>query len=87
MSFVQQLCACVACRPGECKRHIRPQVLLMYADVVANAACKKSTLSSYIAHVHTSHIESMCFKAPRPFLCSGCPSRGIELLMRVRLRC
>jgi hypothetical protein len=72
----------------QCKRHIRRQVAMVYADRVADVAAeKKSTLRSYLSHVHTSHVESMCFKAPRPFLCSGCPSRGIELLMRVRLRC
>jgi hypothetical protein len=62
-------------------------IKVLYADVVTNAARQKSTLRSYITHVHASHVDSMCFKAPRPFLCSGCPSRGIELLMRVRLRC
>jgi hypothetical protein len=29
----------------------------------------------------------MRFKRPRPFLCAGPPSRGIELLMRVRMGC
>jgi hypothetical protein len=71
----------------QCKRHIRRQVAKVYADRVANVAAEKSTLRTYLSHVHTSHVESMCFKAPRPFLCSGCPTRGIELLMRVRLRC
>ena len=71
----------------ECKNHIRRQVASLYADEAASVASKKSTFNSYVTHVHKSHVESMRFKAPRPFLCSGCPSRGIELLMRVRLRC
>jgi hypothetical protein len=29
----------------------------------------------------------MRFKRPRPFLCSVAPTRGIELLMRVRMGC
>jgi hypothetical protein len=71
----------------ECKNHIRRQVASIYADVAADVASKKSTFGTYVTHVHKTHVDSMRFKAPRPFLCSGCPSRGIELLMRVRLRC
>ena len=71
----------------ECKNLIRRQVASLYADEAASVASKTSTFNSHVTHVHTSHVESMRFKAPRPLLCSGCPSRGIELLMRVRLRC
>jgi hypothetical protein len=71
----------------ERKNHIRRQVASLYADMAAGVASNKSTFGSYVTHVHTKHVESMRFKAPRPCLCSGCPSRGIELMMRVRLRC
>jgi hypothetical protein len=33
---------------GECNRHIRRQVALLCGDMVATAACKKSTFSSCI---------------------------------------
>ena len=59
----------------------------MHADKVACESVGRSTLRSYITHVHPSHVDSMRFKVPRPFLRSGFPSRGIELLMRVRIGC
>jgi hypothetical protein len=36
-----------------------------------------------IVHVHPTHADTMHFKRPRPFLCSGAPTRGVELLRRV----
>jgi hypothetical protein len=42
-------------------------------------------LCRYVTHVHPTYADTMCFKRPRPFLCSGAPTRGVELLMRVRM--
>ena len=46
-----------------------------------------STLKRYVDFVHPTHVNKMSFKRPRPFLCVSCPSKGIELMMRVRLGC
>ena len=72
---------------NRCKSHIRRQVVLMHADKVVCESLSKSSPNCYITHVHPTHVDSMRFKVPRPFLRSGVPSRGIELLMRVRLGC
>jgi hypothetical protein len=58
-----------------------------HADRIACEALQHSTLSRYIMHVHPTHADTMRFKRARPFLCSGAPTRGIELLMRVRMGC
>jgi hypothetical protein len=38
-------------------------------------------------HVHPVHADAMRFKRARPFLCAGVPTRGVALLMRVRMEC
>jgi hypothetical protein len=38
-------------------------------------------------HVLPTHADAMRFKQPRPFLCADAPTRGVELLMRVRMAC
>jgi hypothetical protein len=74
-------------RASACKSHISRQVKKLHADRIACESLQHSTLSRYITHVHPKHADSMCFKKPRPFLCSGLPTRGVELLMRVRMGC
>ncbi len=34
--------------------------------------------------MNPKHIDIMSFKRRRPYLCVGCPSLGIELMMRIR---
>lgn len=72
-------------RANACKNHINRQVRKLHADRVACESLQHSTLSRYITHVHPTHADAMRFKRARPFLCSGAPTRGIELLMRVRM--
>jgi hypothetical protein len=35
--------------------------------------------------VHSTYADTKRFKRPRPLLCSSAPTRGVELLMRVRM--
>jgi hypothetical protein len=70
-------CACA------CKKHISTQVKKLHADRIACESLQHSTLSRYITYVHPTHTDTMRFKQPRQFLCSGAPTRGVELLMRV----
>jgi hypothetical protein len=70
-----------------CKNHLKQQVALTHADKVVQESTNMSTLHNYITNVHPRHADSMRFKVPRPFLCVGGPSHGVELMMRVRLGC
>lgn len=71
----------------KCKMHIKQQVAEKYADMVVTDMSQLSTLKRYVDFVNPKHIDNMSFKRPRPYLCVGCPSLGIELMMRVRLGC
>jgi hypothetical protein len=64
---------------------ISSQVRKLHADRIACESLQHSTLSRYVTHVHPAYADTMRFKRPRPFLCSGAPTRGVELLMRVRM--
>ena len=74
-------------RASACKAHIRKQIAALHADCVVRAASSKATLERYTTHVHPNHVASMRFKAARPYLRSGVPTRGIELMLRIRLSC
>jgi hypothetical protein len=74
-------------RASACKNHINSQVRELHAERIACESLQHSTLSHYITHVHPTRADAMRFKRPRPFLCSGAPTRGIELLMRVQMGC
>jgi hypothetical protein len=78
-------------RASACKKHISCQVKKLHADRIACESLQHSTLSRYVMHVHPTHADAMRFKRPRPFLCAGAPTRGVELLiismMRVRMGC
>jgi hypothetical protein len=74
-------------RANACKSHVSGQVRKLHANRIACEALQHFTLSRYITHVHPTHVDAMRFKIARPFLCSGAPTRGIELLIRVRMSC
>ena len=74
-------------RASCCKSHISGQIKKLHADRIMCESLEHSTLLSYITHVHPKHADVMTFKRVRPFLRSGAPTRGVELMMRVRLGC
>ena len=74
-------------RASCCKSHISGQIKKLHADRIMCESLEHSTLLSYITHVHPKHADAMTFKRVRPFLRSGSPTRGVELMMRVRLGC
>lgn len=74
---------------NECKRHIKQQLSEHYMDVLTKEISNHSTFKKYVECVHPKHLNKMSFKAPRPYLrvqC-GCPTLGIEVLMRIRVGC
>ena len=71
----------------QCKKLIKKRVAAKYADMIVNEMASLSTLKRYVDFVHPTHVDQLSFKRPRPYLCVGYPTMGIELMMRVRLGC